>query len=223
MQRANWSSQALMAAIEAHRPLALSEAASDAAVLVLLLETPVGVPRLVLFKRRDQGRYAGDLCFAGGRREPGDADLTATLRREVEEELGLSADDYRLLGRLDDFRDGRGRLVRPFVAIASEWRFHQRLRLNPTELTRAVYLPLPRLDELRQGQPPGRTSRRQPSYYLPLDGELIWGLSASILAHFLNVVGARGLAVDTGASVPPDTPRDIGDDVIRGSPTPVRA
>ena len=47
-------------------------------------------PGLVFTERRaDMRRHAGEISFPGGRRDPEDADLSATALREAQEEIGL--------------------------------------------------------------------------------------------------------------------------------------
>ena len=52
-------------------------------------------------KRRDDlKRHAGEISFPGGRRDPEDADLTATALREAHEEIGLPPDAVEIVGAL---------------------------------------------------------------------------------------------------------------------------
>ncbi len=63
---------------------------TDAAVLLPLYGWPDDEPGLVFTERRaDLRRHAGEISFPGGRRDPGDADLSATALREAQEEIGL--------------------------------------------------------------------------------------------------------------------------------------
>ena len=49
-------------------------------------------------------------------REPSDADLVATAKREGDEEIGLRPEEVDVVGRLDDIRTITNYAVRPFVA-----------------------------------------------------------------------------------------------------------
>ena len=63
---------------------------TEAAVLAPLYVDAAGELHLVFTKRRDDlKRHAGEISFPGGRRDPEDADLTATALREAHEEIGL--------------------------------------------------------------------------------------------------------------------------------------
>lgn len=201
MSREDLSVEHIVRRLEACDPMALDNTPHtdyrEAAVLVLLLEDVAAVPQIVLAKRSaDIGSYAGQVCFPGGLKEPGDPSLHDTVIREVREELGLEPEDYRIITALDDFRDGRGRLVRPFVAVMPLELFRRSHRLDSSELDSVIYLAVNQLDDLREGQPPGRLSRRLPSYYLTIGEDIVWGLSASILAHFRNAIGGRWLDVN---------------------------
>ena len=59
-------------------------------MLAPLYVDAAGDLHLVFTKRRDDlKRHAGEISFPGGRRDPEDADLTATALREAHEEIGL--------------------------------------------------------------------------------------------------------------------------------------
>jgi 8-oxo-dGTP pyrophosphatase MutT (NUDIX family) len=81
--------------------------------------------------------HAGEVCFPGGRPDPGDADLFATALREAREEVGIQ--HATLLGRLSsmplytsDYR------LEPFVAEVPD----APLRPNPGEVAEVVAIPI---------------------------------------------------------------------------------
>jgi 8-oxo-dGTP pyrophosphatase MutT (NUDIX family) len=70
-------------------------------VLAPLYLDAAGELHAVFTKRRDDlKRHAGEISFPGGRRDPGDADLTATALREAHEEIGLPPDAVEIVGAL---------------------------------------------------------------------------------------------------------------------------
>jgi 8-oxo-dGTP pyrophosphatase MutT (NUDIX family) len=74
---------------------------TEAAVLAPLYLDAAGELHLVFTKRRDDlKRHAGEISFPGGRRDPGDADLTDTALREAHEEIGLPPDAVEIVGAL---------------------------------------------------------------------------------------------------------------------------
>src|SRR5262245_14958415 len=82
-------------------------------------------------------QHAGEVCFPGGRPEPGDRDLAHTALREAAEELGIR--DARLLGELSsiplytsDYR------LTPYVAELPSTDFV----VNHDEVERVLELPL---------------------------------------------------------------------------------
>lgn len=63
----------------------------------IIWQGEVGRSLLLLAQRPAQGLLGGLWEFPGGKREPGDADLQATLRREISEELAIAIDVGALL------------------------------------------------------------------------------------------------------------------------------
>jgi 8-oxo-dGTP pyrophosphatase MutT (NUDIX family) len=94
----------------------------EAAVGVLLAPHGDDLACLFLHRATHHGDpWSGQIGLPGGRREPDDADLVATMRREVHEETGVDLDGLPLLGQLDENRPRTpllpAMIVRPYVVL----------------------------------------------------------------------------------------------------------
>lgn len=180
--------------LKRHPPRRLATTPKSSAVMLALI-VRVDAEPLLLLTRRQAGlrHYANDWCLPGGRLEPQDASLLACAWREFSEETGIPGAGGTLLGELDDFYNGKGELVRPFVCALPESVLQEHLRLQASE---AVEYALPALSSLQgivadaDGQFP---SARQPAYLLEIQEQgaskgHVWGLTASILLHVRDVL-----------------------------------
>lgn len=87
-------------------------------VLVPVVWSP-GPTVIVTLRPRHLSRHAGEVCFPGGRPEPGDADLWATAVREAHEELGITGAEP--LGRLSSIPLYTSEYrLEPFVAAVAD-------------------------------------------------------------------------------------------------------
>jgi 8-oxo-dGTP pyrophosphatase MutT (NUDIX family) len=142
----------------------------------------------VFTKRRgDLKRHAGEISFPGGRRDPGDADLTETALREAEEEIGLGREHVEVLGALQptptfvtDYA------IYPFVGVIEPGHAWE---LQPREVDFVLELALA---DVRDGYARRRLVRlgvpfRTDTYCV--DDNLIWGATARIVADLLDRVG----------------------------------
>jgi len=84
---------------------------------VLLVFFPLGDRVAVLMTRRAArlAAHSGEVCFPGGRLEPGESPVDAALR-EAREEVGLDPASVEVHGRLDDAWAFAGHRVIPIVA-----------------------------------------------------------------------------------------------------------
>ena len=94
-----------------------------AAIALLLRMGAAGEPELLMIKRAEAegDPWSGHVALPGGRMDPGDHDLRATVVRETWEETGIDlAKGGRVLGTLDDISPSTPALppivIRPFVA-----------------------------------------------------------------------------------------------------------
>ena len=157
---------------------------TDAAVLVALY-CEHGQPNAVFTRRRDDlRRHAGEISFPGGRYDDGDRDLSITALREAEEEIGLPRDAVQIVGALQPTPTiATGYAVYPFVGLIEPGR-----AWTPSAGEVAEVLEVP-LHALIKGYARRRLIRRG----LPIrtdtyqvDGNLIWGATARILADLLD-------------------------------------
>lgn len=86
-----------------------------AAAVAVAIGGQVGQRRMLLTKRPARLRaHPGQFALPGGRIDPGETAAEACLR-ELEEELGVTAEPSNILGRLDDFHTRSGFVITPFV------------------------------------------------------------------------------------------------------------
>ncbi len=143
-------------------------------------------PELWLVRRPDGMRvHGGQVALPGGKHEPEDADLLSTALREAHEEIGLLPGDVDVLGVLDDCVTVTGFAVTPYVGwIAKPFQ----PRPLASEVSRVFAAPLaaflvpPRATSVMWG-----SSKRIVLSY-EAAGEVVWGATASILFHFVELV-----------------------------------
>jgi len=166
-----------------------SRGGTDAAVLLALYGWPAE-PGLIFTERRaDLRRHAGEISFPGGRQDPDDADLAATALREAEEEIALDPAAVTLAGALAPVSTFvSGYRVHPFVGTVAD-PLELGLEPNPTEVETVLTFSL---EILREGYAMRRLIRRGIPLHTPtyeVDGALIWGATARILADLLARLG----------------------------------
>lgn len=90
----------------------------DSAVLILLRQVRADW-KIVFIRRADDGRvHSGQIAFPGGRREPLDASLWETARREAGEEIGLDCHTLEPMGELTPlYIPHSNYLVHSFIAL----------------------------------------------------------------------------------------------------------
>lgn len=183
----------IIATLSAYEPDLLAETSPCAAVLVILLINETNHVEIVLTKRSASlPTYAGQYCFPGGFHDDNDTDLLATAAREASEELSLAADSYQYIAELDDFQDHDGNLVRPFVAVMQKNKFAALHKKSSDEIAEIYYFPIGKLPEIRDDTNIYPITNRRPAYSFTDGDVFVWGLTATILVHFFNIIsGAK--------------------------------
>jgi 8-oxo-dGTP pyrophosphatase MutT (NUDIX family) len=186
----------LISAITNYQPHLLPETKMAAAVLLFIIFDEQDNLFLILTERPPQIEfYAGDYCLPGGMREMHDKDYLQTAAREAKEELGIEEQHYEVLGQLDDFNDRYGNLVRPFVALIAQKTFELHLQASAEEVASVYWFSLTDFKNIEIDTTLERVTGRHPSYIFKRNEVFIWGLTASIMVHFENVIEGKNRLV----------------------------
>lgn len=189
---------------QGHEP-GLLGASRSYAVLCPLVEGEGGL-RLLFEVRSSQVSQGGEVCFPGGRMEPGETPQDCALR-ETEEELSIPRGEVELLGPSDFICNQRGFLLRPVVGVVSPAGL-ARMRPSPAEVAEIFTVPL---DFFRRTPPV--TARYELTPSLPEDfpyeaagiprdyvwsrgavevpswryeGHVVWGMTARIVKDLIQ-------------------------------------
>jgi 8-oxo-dGTP pyrophosphatase MutT (NUDIX family) len=164
-----------------------STALRPAAVLVPLIDRSYGMSVLLTQRTPHLSAHAGQISFPGGRIEEGDADATEAALRETEEEVGLSREHIRIVGRLDTYVTGTGFEITPVVGIV---RLPFSLTIDPFEVSEAFEVPLSFVLDRSNFRRMTRDleQRARVFYVLPYEGRNIWGATAGMLVNLAEVL-----------------------------------
>ncbi len=184
------------------------------AVLVALYDHRGG-PHVLLTRRSWSLRaHGGEVSFPGGRAEDYDADLVATALRETEEEVGIPPATVEIVGRLAPLLTVSSRsLVMPYVGLLPGL---PDLVPDPREVEEALHVSLWELmaDGVYREERWQREGQERPIWFFELDGDTVWGATATMLRHLLCLI------TDTGPHVAPPLRSGPGGDPPEASSTP---
>lgn len=153
---------------------------TPAAVLIGLIERPVGLT-VLLTRRADTLRnHTGQVALPGGRQDPGETPVQTAVR-EAHEEVGVEPRFVEPVGLSTPYQTGTGYLITPVVGFV---RPGFTLTANPGEVADIFETPFAWLMDLANYQeheralPNGELRR---FYAATHDEQYIWGATAGIL------------------------------------------
>ncbi|HYZ10382.1 MAG TPA: CoA pyrophosphatase [Actinomycetota bacterium] len=160
-----------------------------AAVMVPVLDLPE--PSLLFTVRSmDVRDHKGEISFPGGVRHREDPDLLHTALRETEEELGIPADRFEVLGSLPPTQTVvSGFLIAPFVGVLAD---RPRLRPSPVEIDEVLELEVRRLVAVEREAGVDRDGERRTWFAYDVDGNTVWGATGRIVHSFLAALRDGG-------------------------------
>jgi peroxisomal coenzyme A diphosphatase NUDT7 len=163
----------------------------------------------VLFEVRSQQlrRQPGEICFPGGRMDEEDIDDRYTAIRETTEELGITRNNIQQVFPLDYIVTAFGTIIYPYVGFIVE---PERIKPNPSEVAEVFTVPISYFQTtepdcykinfniqpepnfpfelIEGGENYNWTARKVDEYFYHYKGRVIWGLTARILTHFLELI-----------------------------------
>lgn len=166
----------------------------------------------VLFEVRasHMRRQPNEVCFPGGKMDDKDPTEMHCAIRETTEELGICESDISNVIPLDYLVSAFGTVIYPFVGFIDD--IHK-LRPNPDEVGNTFTVPLSYLrqteperykinfevqpedgfpfDLIVGGENYNWQTRHVDELFYQYDGNVIWGLTARILTHFLELTATE--------------------------------
>jgi 8-oxo-dGTP pyrophosphatase MutT (NUDIX family) len=164
-----------------------STALRPAAVLVPLIDRPEGMSVLLTQRTPHLTAHAGQISFPGGRIEEGDADATEAALRETEEEVGLTREHVKVIGRLDTYVTGTGFEITPVVGLVKT---PFPLAIDPFEVAEVFEVPLSFVLDSKNHRRMTRDleNRTRVFFVLPYERRNIWGATAGMLVNLAEVL-----------------------------------
>ena len=159
----------------------------EAAVLIAITAS-FDNPEIIFTQRAIHlNTHSGEVAFPGGKKEMQDQSLEMTALRESSEEIDLCPNEAQIIGRMDQFISQFGIKVTPFIALVPK---DAKLKANEQELDSIFKVPVrwflqqfPVQIELLKNKFSG--NYKAPSFFY--EEYKIWGLTACMLALFLNI------------------------------------
>lgn len=163
----------------------------EAGVLILLYPYASKLHLALIRRREYPGVHSGQIALPGGRREAGES-LQTTALRETKEEIGVSANNLKVIGQLSSlYTPPSNFCIYPFVAFSQiRPNFHP----EPREVAEVLEVSLTQLAdpavykvEIWHFEKYGE--RRIPLF--DVEGHKIWGATAMILSEFLTLLNDK--------------------------------
>lgn len=180
---------------------------SKYAILLPLIEKEDGVHILFEVRSFEMRRQPGEICFPGGRIDRGDEDEQETALRETMEELGIRKEAISNVFPLDYIVSPFGMIVYSFAGFIDP---DTDFKPNPPEVDSVFTVPLkfflenePRVyridfdiqpeesfpyDLIAGGENYSWRARQVDEFFYLYEDRVIWGLTAKILMHFMELI-----------------------------------
>jgi len=163
----------------------VSDEESANAAVALLLKSKRGDYDVLFVKRIENPSdpWSGQMALPGGKREPKDVSLKATVMRETMEETGIKLDDCPFLGVLTAISSEPKPEIKilPFVILLED---EPKLKLNRAELENFIWVPF---EEIFQSKGTVEFSFGKVPAYIFADA-IVWGVTYKILSNFIQAV-----------------------------------
>ena len=145
-------------------------------------------PALLFIQKADREGYAwrNQMAFPGGHVDKTDASARQAVFRELCEETGIVSDNVQYIGSLGHFQTLKNRDIQAFTGI---WNQKDEINFDTEEISRVFEIPFETLwqTHLEKGYAGRRPGVMELTY--PYKDVVIWGVTAQIVHHLIEVVG----------------------------------
>jgi len=159
------------------------------AILILLYPDKDGNACVVFTKRNEyDGPHSGQVSFPGGKFEDTDVNIIQTAIRETAEEIGVTLENKKVLGRLSTLKvPVSGFEIYPIIGYTNET---PKFTRDKTEVEKILEISVADLAALEADIDvfPGSSKMKIKAPYYPLRNEKLWGATAMITSEFLEMV-----------------------------------
>ncbi len=165
--------------------------ARKSAVMILLFHEGSDLKVIIIRRSFYVGIHAGQIAFPGGRYEEEDGNVENTAKREIAEEIGITADKIEVLGRLSDiYVPPSNFLISIFVGYLDQRPVY---KIDEREVAEVIEIDFndfykENIIHEKEFVVPSDHSSTIALYYQVGNIEL-WGASAMVMTEFLDVVG----------------------------------
>lgn len=200
--------QSIQSKLTSHTPSILgSDKFSKYAVMVPLIQKVDSIHVLFEVRSLQLRRQPGEICFPGGRIDLEDLDEKSAAIRETTEELGISKENLSEVFPLDFMISPFGMMIYPFVTVIDS---PEKIQPNPAEVGEIFTVPLSYFiendpdiyhlhfkvepeenfpfDLIVGGENYNWRTRAIDEYFYLYEEKAIWGLTAKILSHFIEIL-----------------------------------
>ncbi len=167
----------------------------QSAVLLPLIKIDDGWHLLFIKRTETVNHHKGQIAFPGGAFDLEDGNLLQTALREAQEEIGLNPKHVNILGRIKSFHTTSNFTITPYVALI-DWPFN--IILSQDEVSKVVIYPISWLADPSNWEEKDIQlddgSSIHAYFYLPYQGEILWGATARIVKNFIDLLSYQSQA-----------------------------
>lgn len=159
----------------------------DSTCVFMLLFDKEGELNILAVQKTDNEGYPwrNQVALPGGHIDKEDVSPVEAAYRELEEEVNIRKEHVELIGSLGHFQTINSKDINVFAGI---WQTREAVRFEPAEISRLLEIPVKNLVKIHvDSKFHGRIPDVMELLY-PLDDVIIWGVTARILHHFIELI-----------------------------------
>ena len=160
----------------------------NAAVLIILFYKRNDIYVLLTERTNNVKTHKGQISFPGGLYEKTDKLMVNTALRETYEEIGITSNNFEILGKLDNVKTiEENFLITPYVSYAEHL---TNISLNKQEVKKIIEIPLYYFSQIKNIKKKSikiNGDKQLFECYL-YDDNCIWGLTAYLLKSLSNII-----------------------------------